>query len=342
MNKIESLISVIMPVRNAGRYLEDAVASILNQSYLNIELILVDDHSVDNAIELLPGHLSKDIRLKRFISEGHGVVAAMATGYRHSQGMYLARMDADDIALPWRLEKQFNFLQQFPEIDIAGGQIKIIAEAGIDQGFLLYEQWLNSLCSPDDIERELFIESPIPNPTAFFRRECYEALNGYHDSEWAEDYDIFLRAHAAGFKMGKPEGVLLQWRDHDKRLTHCDSRYENKLFMKAKAYYLAHSDYFLENRKAIIWGTGPTGIYFHDILTSHNVEVISFIDVNPRRVGGIKRGLPVYHFTEIKEYTRDKDALIVGAVGARGARKKMRQALVEMGKEEGMDFLFAA
>ncbi len=342
MNNVTSLISVIMPVRNAGIYLREAVASILNQKDVNLELILVDDHSVDNAIEKLPAELTQDHRFKLVPSAGHGVVAAMKTGYKLSQGMYIARMDADDIALPERLFKQLNYLQQSPEIGIAGGQIKIISDTGVEEGFLLYEKWLNLLCLPEDIERELFIESPIPNPTAFFRRECYELLNGYHDSEWAEDYDIWLRAHAAGIKMGKPEGVILHWREHEKRLTHCDKRYNNKLFMKAKAYYLARSHCYLKQRKAIIWGTGPTGVYFHDILTEQNVEIIAFIEVNPRRIGGVKRGLPVIHSNEITEYTRSNKALIIGAVGARGAREKIRQALLDMGKEEGTDFLFAA
>lgn len=342
MDHVSPLISVIMPVHNAGIYLLDAVASILNQKNVNIELILVDDHSTDNAIKLLPGSLVQDYRFKLHSSSGHGVVAAMQTGYKQSQGMYIARMDADDIALPNRLSLQLNYLHESPEIGIAGGQIKIVSDTTVEQGFLLYEKWLNLLCLPEDIERELFIESPIPNPTAFFRRECYEALNGYQDPEWAEDYDIWLRAHALGIKMGKPEGVILHWREHENRLTHCDSRYDNKLFMKAKAHYLASNNHYLKHRKAIIWGTGPTGVYFHDILTEKNVDVIAFIEVNPRRVGGIKRKCPVIHFTEINGYTSSNEALIIGAVGARGAREKMRQALLDMGKEEGTDFLFAA
>lgn len=337
-----SLISVIMPVHNAGHYLVDAIASILNQKNVLLELIVVDDHSTDDAIKYLPSEITQDKRISFISSECRGVVAAMKNGYIHAQGKYIARMDADDIALPNRLSAQYDYLQQHPEIDIAGGQVKIISHTDIANGFILYEKWLNQLCQPEEIERELFVESPIPNPTAFFRREVYEALNGYHDPEWAEDYDMWLRAHALGIKMGKPEGVLLHWRDHHSRLTHCDSRYDNKLFMKAKAYYLARNRDYLKHRKAIIWGTGPTGVYLYDILVEQNVEIEAFIEVNPRRVGGVKRGLPVIHFTEITQYTDNNNALIIGAVGARGARAEMRQALLEMGKEEGSDFLFAA
>ena len=341
MNNQEHLISVIMPVHNAGDYLIEAVASILNQENITLELILVDDHSTDDAIEDLPKELTQDCRFKFISSNSRGVVAAMATGYAKAQGEYIARMDADDISLPNRLFEQLNYLQNNPEIGIAGGQIKIISKFNLEEGFVLYEKWLNQLCSPADIVRELFIESPIPNPTAFFRREIYELLNGYQDTEWAEDYDMWLRAHALGIKMGKPDGVLLHWREHGKRLTHNDSRYDNKLFIKARAYYLSRSHY-LKARKAIIWGTGPIGVYLYDILVEQKIEVEAFIDVNPRRIGGLKRGLPVLHFSEISQYTQDNKALIIGAVGARGARSKIRQALLDMGKEEGNDFLFAA
>lgn len=341
MNYQDELISVIMPVHNAGIYLEESISSILNQENVKLELIVVDDHSSDNAIKNIEKIFSHDKRIKFVSSKDRGVVAAMAVGYIEAQGKYIARMDADDIALPHRLFQQLKYLKNNPNIGIVGGKIKIISESKIGDGFSLYEQWLNKLCSEEDIERELFIESPIPNPTAFFKREVYELLNGYQNPEWAEDYDMWLRAHALGVKMGKPESVLLHWREHERRLTHNDKRYDNKLFMKAKAYYLSQSRY-LKGRKAIIWGAGPIGTYLFDVLTEYNIDVEAFIEVNPRRVGGLKRGVPVFHYSEIKRYTEDNNALIIGAVGARGARVKIRQALLEIGKEEGCDFLFAA
>lgn len=333
-----SLVSVIMPVYNAGEFLYPAVKSILHQINIKLELILVDDHSTDHAIDDLPLSITSDARLQRVSSAGDGVVAAMKTGYELSTGKYIARMDADDIAMPDRLFMQLQYLEENPQIGIAGAQVKIISEDIVGHGFLLYEKWLNRLCEPADIERELFVESPIPNPTAFFRREVYQVLGGYQDPEWAEDYDLWLRASAAGIKMGKPGGVLLYWREHANRLTHRDSRYNNKLFLKAKAFYLSQSNYLLK-RKAVIWGTGPIGVYLHDVLSENKVNIEAFIDVNPKRIGGEKRGLPVYHYKEALQFS---DVLIIAAVGSRGARENIRQALLDMGKREGHDFLFAA
>ena len=255
------------------QFLDEALASIRNQSYENLEILLIDDGSSDGTLDFVLEQAKLDSRIKVVQNEKNiGLIDTLNKGINLARGEYIARMDADDIALPDRLAKQYNYLQQHPDVGIAGGQVKIFNQRGVAQGFSLYEKWLNQLCLPDDIARELFVESPIPNPTAFFRREVYEALNGYHDPEWAEDYDMWLRAHAMGIKMGKPEGIVLHWRDHEHRLTHCDSRYDNKLFMKAKACYLASNHNYLKNRKAIIWGTGPNGIYLYDILTQQNIE----------------------------------------------------------------------
>ena len=338
MTSSQPLISVIMPVHNAGQYLLAAIESILKQKDILFEFIIVDDHSTDSAILDLPENIINDPRIKLIASPETGVVATMRHGYLLSRGDYIARMDADDIALPERLSKQLYYLQANPEIGIAGGQVKIISDSAVAEGFQYYESWLNRLCTSSEIENELFVESPIPNPTAFFRRHVYEQLDGYQETEWAEDYDLWLRAHAAGIKMGKPQGVVLHWREHPQRLTHNDSRYASKLFMKARAHYLSKSHY-LNQRKAVIWGTGPTGLYFHDVLRKQNTEIVAFFEVNPRRIGGIKRNLPVLHFDAANRFP---EALIIGAVGSRGAREKMRQALCNMGKREGIDFLFAA
>ena len=116
-------------------------------------------------------------------------------------------MDADDIALPRRLEKQLSFLSDHPEVDICGACVEIFVDgegsggrpAG---GNRRYEAWLNACRTPDAIQRELFIESPIPNPTAVFRRGALRRLGGYADPAWPEDYDLFLRADRCGMRVG--------------------------------------------------------------------------------------------------------------------------------------------
>ena len=119
-----------------------------------------------------------------------------------------------------------NRMQQ-PQIDISGTRVLMFSVGSeIGGGYLAYQNWINSLSQHSDIEREFFVESPIPHPSAMFRRALFDELGGYHESAWPEDYDLWCRALLAGKKFGKPEyaqnDYLLRWRDHQGRLSRLD------------------------------------------------------------------------------------------------------------------------
>lgn len=327
-------VSVLMPVHNGGNFLQTAVDSILQQSLHDLELILIDDHSTDNAIGSLG---ATDDRLRITSSPGRGIVAALNHGATLARGAFLARMDADDISLPQRLERQIALLEADPGLGIVACEVEIFAEQGIGEGYRKYQQWINKLRHPIDIAREMFIESPIPHPTAVIRKVLFEQLGGYRDSAWAEDYDLWLRAHVLGVRMAKPAGVLLRWRDHGQRLSRHDDRYGLAQFTRAKAHYLAQS--VLRERSAVIWGAAPTGAALHDALHAEGVAIEAFIDIDPKKIGGRKRGLPVWPAERAVDAA---PALILGAVGSRGARETIRDAMRRMALTEGTDYLFTA
>ena len=330
----EPLISVLLPVRDAGDYLRPAVTSILTQSVDDFELILVDDGSRDAAVAQLE---CSDPRLRIFHNPGQGLVNALNFAAFQARGRFVARMDADDIALPQRLERQLQLLESEPGIGIAGARVEIFSEQGVGEGYRVYEQWINSLTTPEAIEREMYVESPIPHPTAMLSRNLFRALGGYRHVDWPEDYDLWLRAHLNGVRMAKPDEVLLRWRDHPQRVTRADSRYALAAFTRAKAHFLARQP--LRDRAAVIWGAGPTGSLLCDALVEEGVRVDAFIDIDPRKVGGRKRGRPVLPAEAAPGVT---PALVVAAVGARGARADIRGLLEGYHLSEGWDYLFAA
>jgi glycosyltransferase involved in cell wall biosynthesis len=331
---VEPEVSVIMPVRNGGRYLREAVASILSQTLGNLELLLVDDRSSDGAIGGLD---MPDQRLKLMSTTGNGVVDAFNHGMRQAKGRYIARMDADDVALENRLQAQLSYLHSSPDIGISGACVEIFSEGGIEKGNRLYQEWLNSVRTPGEIRRQLFIESPVPNPTAVFRRDALLDLGGYRDTEWPEDYDLFLRADRAGIRMGKPDGILLRWREHGKSLTRTDERYSRANFQRAKAHFLAAGR--LPPGPFLIWGAGSTGRQMYDLLLAEGREATGFIEVHPRRIGEEKRGKPIWDMKRPGDWP---EAFILVAVGFKGARREIGQFLGSLGKEEGEDFLFVA
>ena len=171
-----------------------------------------------------------------------------------------------------------------------------------------------------------------------FRREALRALGGYADPDWPEDYDLFLRADAMGMQMGKPDGLVLRWREHPERLTRTDRRYALERFQAAKIHYLAAAR-LAPGIEPVIWGAGPTGRMTHDLLREAGRAVRGFIEIHPRRIGGEKRGLPVW---PVEWVPRHADAYLLVAVGSAGARDRIRRFMREAGRTEGEDHLFVA
>ena len=260
---MKPLVSVVLPVRNGGKFLAEAVTSILTQTFTILELVLIDDHSTDAAISTLD---KSDPRLKIHKSNGQGVINAFDTGFGLCRGRFIARMDADDISLPERLLCQLDYLDRHPGVDIAGSCVEIFSDSGIQGGLKRYQSWLNSVRQPKQVHRQIFIESPLPNPGVMFRLAAIQQLRGYLDNGWPEDYDLFLRADAANMSMGKPDPILLRWREHESRLTHTDSVYRREKFMQAKTHYLVR--HRLEGQDVIIWGSWPTGRLMHELIIS--------------------------------------------------------------------------
>ena len=294
------LVSVVLPVHNGGDYLAEAVRSILGQTHKNLELLLVDDHSTDAAIA---GLGITDPRLRVLSSGRTGVANAFNTGFDASRGAFVARMDADDVAAPGRIERQLDLLHADAGLGIVGTRVEIFSSQGVGEGNRVYRDWLNSLVSPESIHKAMYIESPIPNPTAMFRRQVLQRLGGYRDPDWPEDYDLFLRADAAGIRMAKPAEVLLRWRDHAGRLTRTDPRYRPEAFLALKVEHLVHGPLHHERRPVWIWGAGRYGRLLCRALEAAGAgeRVQAFVDIDPEKIGRQRRGRPVHHRAELRK-----------------------------------------
>jgi GT2 family glycosyltransferase len=201
----------------------------------------------------------------------------------------------------------------------------------------LYLAWLNSLVTHEDHARDLFVESPLCHPSVMMRRHALESVGGYRDVVWPEDYDLWLRFDQAGWRMAKVPAVLLRWRQHGARATLRDPRYAIERFTDAKAHYLAPR--LASMHKAVtVWGAGPTGKRLARALEREGVTATRFVDIDPRKIGGIARGQQIVS----PDALRRGDATIVVAVGARGARELIRGELLARGFVEGADFVCAS
>jgi glycosyltransferase involved in cell wall biosynthesis len=335
-------VSVLMPCYNAGAMVDEALESVVRQTLTDIEIICVEDGSTDDTPLRLERWAIREARLRVVRQPHSGVIAAANTGLGYCRAPYVARLDADDRAHPERLARQVAYLETHPEAGLVSCQVAGFPAKHVRQGFAIYLEWLNGLLSDEDMRRELFIESPLPNPSVTIRRELVLSVGGYQDFGWPEDYDLWMRLYLAGVRFAKLPQVLVDWREHPARLTRTDPRYSLENFLRLKAYYLARGP--LAGRDALaIWGAGMVGGRLGKRLAAQGVPVDAYIDIDPLKIGRTRHGRPILPPEALLDWWRRfKNPVVLAAVGARGARQLIRQRLVAMGLREAQDWWGAA
>ncbi len=332
-------VSVLLPIRNAAPFLETSLESLATQEFADFEIVAVDDGSVDETGRILESWRRRDSRLGVIQGQGTGLVAALNLGLEHCSADLVARMDADDEAHPSRLLRQSALFERQPDLAVAGSQVEHFSELGVGEGLRVYERWLNSLITHEDMHRERFIESPMPHPAAMFRRRAVVAVGGYRDLGWPEDYDLWLRMFESGYRFAKVPEVLHFWRDRSDRLTRTDSRYAIERFLECKAEHLMLGP-LKRCRKLIVWGAGQTGRRLTKHLLRRGAPLERFIDIDPAKCGRTVRGVRVETPQFLNSLPRDSldGTTILAAVSSRGARAKIRAALNSNGFREGEQY----
>ena len=321
---MNSEVSVILPFFNAEKTLKSAIKSILNQSFYDFELLLVDNNSTDNSFFIAENFAEIDSRIRLLREEKQGVANAMNCGLQNARGKFLVRMDADDISMPRRLEKQVQFLNNNLEIGLVGTKVKYVSHNKNTAGFERFVEWANSFHSPKQIELNLFVEIPIINPTILFRRELYEKYGGCFDGDFPEDYEMQLRYLEAGIKMAKLDEQLLEWHDYSTRLTRTDERYSTEAFLKTKAkYFKKWSDKNNQFHPNIwVWGAGRKTRQRAKLLEKEGIIIDGFIDVVRNKTTQKK----TIHFEEIPKPGK---IFIVSMVTKSGAREQIKEFLLK-------------
>ena len=332
----EPLVSVLLPVRDPGPYLKDCIASLERQTLEEYEVVAVDDGSTDGSAKALDDWALQDARVKVIHRSESGLVETLNAGLELCTAPFVARMDADDIIHPKRFELQLAEFEELPWVGVVSSLVRHFPWHGVGEGYRVYEEWLNSLVTPEQISRERFVESPVPHPSAMVRREVYQSAGGYRDEGWAEDFDFWLRLFEAGVTFTKVEKYLYFWREHAERLTRVDSRYSVENFLRCKAKYLL-SGPLAGGQRVVIWGAGQTGRRISKHLLRDGATVEAFVDIDPSKIGGTMRNKPIVEFDELRTMM-GPDLVVLAAVGSRGARELIREQLKNIGLREGWNF----
>lgn len=180
------IVSIGMPVFNAAKYLRLAIDSVLNQSFSNFEFILTDDGSADGSLEIIKSYSDKRIVLIQH-TENKGIGYSLNEQIQVSRGTYFARMDADDLMFPNRIEKQFNFLESHPSIDLVGAEAIVIDQENQIMG--LRKPKLVSSIS-EILKGGYFIHPTVMGKTSWFLQHLY-----HPDFSGTEDHELFLRTY---------------------------------------------------------------------------------------------------------------------------------------------------
>ncbi|MDB5123516.1 MAG: hypothetical protein JWP94_1645 [Mucilaginibacter sp.] len=198
------VVSVIMPVYNAEKYLNEAIDSVLRQSFADFEFFIIDDHSTDKSRDIIRSYIDERIIfIEKPVNTGYTDSLNMAI--ERARGKYIARMDADDICMPDRFAKQFNFMEQHPAVAVCGTWYETMP-AG---------QLVSHPAGHEDIKLRLLKNSAIGHPTAMMHKSVLteHKLQYNRELEPAEDYDLWVRILPFGDLANIPE-VLLKYREH--------------------------------------------------------------------------------------------------------------------------------
>lgn len=218
------LVSVVMPVYNSEEYLNTSLVSVLNQSYPNIEFIIIDDGSDDRSLQILKAYVSKYPKIKLIRNTKNcGVTISLNKGVNIARGKYIVRMDADDWSYPTRISEQVKFMERHPQVVVSGSNVLIC-----DQD--LAPQHVRKYNSEDtQIRKKMFRYSPFAHSATIWQAEIMKKEK-YDESERVkigEDYDLYFRIGRHG-KFANIPKTLLKLRMHKKSVSYKMSNRQSK------------------------------------------------------------------------------------------------------------------
>lgn len=305
------LISVLLPVRDAGRYLRGALDDILGQRGVGLEVVAVDDGSIDASGAHLRRRAKRDRRLRVIAGGGRGPASALQLALHEARAALVAHMEADDRCPNDRLWWLQEELVRHAEWDAVVSQVSLI---GASAGMHRYIAWQNTLLTPGAMARARFVEIPALHQTGLYRRARLAAISGFGaDARWPVDIDFWMRWFAAGASVGKIARVLYHWRQHPGQSTRTSPLHRLEALRACKAWYFVRGPGWGEALD--VYSVGCTLIGWCDALrTAGAVDVRA---VEWRAVGPLPPARP--HASRLFVYgtagVRDRIVALVGDGG---------------------------
>lgn len=331
----DPLVSILIPFKDTARFLPECLDSILNQEYTQWEVLAINDHSTDDSWEVVNTFVEKDSRISVFKNEGKGIIDALRTAYAESQGIFITRMDSDDVMSPNKLQVLVQSLLKKGKGHLAVGQVRYFSDRGISNGYERYEKWLNRLTLNGSNYSEIYKECVVPSPCWMAYREDLDACGAFDPNRYPEDYDLTFRFYEKELSCIPCDQVLHYWRDYDTRTSRTSEHYAQNYFLEIKLHYFLKLEYDTK-RPLTIWGAGNKGKEIAKGLLKRNIAFFWLCD-NPKKIGKSIYGMEMLHYTALQGL---KNPQSIVTVANEKAQKMIRDYFLELGQKSGKDYFF--
>jgi glycosyltransferase involved in cell wall biosynthesis len=262
--KEKILVSVLLPAFNSEKYLSDAITSIFNQSYSNFELIIINDGSTDQTAEIVKSF--KDSRIKYYENEQNkGLIFSLNKGIDLCKGKYIVRMDADDISFPERIKKQVEYMEQYPEVGVAGSWF-IRFGKGAQKKF--------RVSGDHEILRSMLLfNSCLCHPSVIIRKSVLTANNLKFRNEYkhAEDYDLWVELSKVS-KLGNLQDYLLKYRMHASQVSSAHNQHQRSTAELIRRNFLSHLGFELNEAQLKVHSIIGNNLLITSMNTLEDIE----------------------------------------------------------------------
>ena len=325
----QAQVHVAIPVRGVGRWLNEALRSLQQQTFTDWQATVVVDSSADEndpSAAIAQRWAQEEPRI-RILQPGRvGLPEALNIATRGAaDAPLLARLDGDDLCHPERFSEQVAFLEANLDVgilDCRAESFRAPEDGPLPLGMLRYQQWHDRIENHEDFKREFLVENPVCHPAVMMRSEVLALLDDprapYRANDCPEDYDLWLRLLRCGVRFHKLPRALLRWRDHDRRSTRTNDIYKKAAFFRAKWEHFEHR-VLAQAGSIAVCGGGREGRRWIRALAEAGRLPVAVADINQKAIGSTRHGAPVVALEQLSRYQPDLALIAVGTAGARTA-----------------------
>jgi len=239
-------VSVLMPAHNTDKYIGEAIESILKQTFKDFELIIIDDGSTDQTWKIIQEYARKDSRVIPLQNEKNlGISPTRNRLIALSKGKYIVWQDADDISMPYRIEHQYIFMEDHPDVGICGGYLQFFNEKGLTSV---------RKYAPDDasLRKSIFRYSPVAQPSAIVRKSCFESLGSFSESlAVAEDLACSFKI-GTRYKFANLEEILIKYRESPMSATYKHLAAIERNTLMLRRHYALNPSYIMSTSDVVL------------------------------------------------------------------------------------------